>query len=254
MNLNDITRKLIDDSLNNLHTALPAKINKYDPEKMRAEVTLLNKKKLEGESVEIPPIIEVPVAHFNAGPFVIRPPYKKDDTVQVLFNEKALDKLLISGKPEKVKYTRKHSFDDAVVIQGLKTEQEDDLPAEELESLYIANLDKNVKLFINPDGTFRIANDEKKTEIVIESDGVMRLKDISNGTELKFDISTGDAIFTLATKLLLGSSGASEGVPLGNSLKDWLDNHTHGGVATGGGTTSKPSSTSPSPSSKVLVE
>lgn len=245
-------KKILDQELNELHVALPAKIENYDPKKMIAEVTLLSKKKLGDKEVTIPKIIEAPVAHFNAGPFVIRPPYKKDDIVQVLFNERALDKLLITGEPESVKYKRKHSFDDAVIIKGLKKEQEDDLPEEELESLYICNLDKNVKLFINPDGTFRIANDEKQVEIVIESDGIIRIKDMGNGTELKFDVSSGDAIFTLATKLLLGSSGASEGVPLGNQLKSWLDNHTHPGDS--GGTTGAPNSSSPSPSTKVFVE
>ena len=250
-----LMKKLIDQELKELHVALPAKIENYDAKKMIAEVTLLSKKKLSGEEVTIPKIIEVSVAHFNAGPFIIRPPYKKGDTVQVLFNERALDKLLITGNPESIQYKRKHSFDDAVVVKGIKVEQEADLPDEELESLYISNLDKKVKLYINPDGTFRIANDQDniQVEVVIEKDGVIRIADNKNGTELKFDINNaGDAIFKLANKLFLGSSVASEAAALGTSLKSWLDRHTHPGDS--GGTTSPPNSPSPDPSSKVFLE
>jgi len=246
---------MVENKIGEIHTALPGKILEYDHQTMIAKIQLLNKKELEGEFVKIPPIVEVPVMHWNFGNFIVRPGYKKDDVVQVLFNERALDKILMTGGAEKVNFTRKHSYDDAVVVGGLKAEQESDLPSEEAESYYICNTDKDVKMYFNPDGTVRIANDDKQVEIVVESDGVIRIADNNNGTELKFDInSAGDAIFTLASNLFLGSSGASEGVPLGNTLKDWMDNHTHSGVVAGGGSTGKPNSSSPSPSEKVFVE
>lgn len=282
MKASKLIKKIVNKKISEIHVALPAKIESYNPEKMIASVTLLAKNELEGESVTIPPVVEVPVKHENFGPFIIRPGYKKGDVVQVIFNERALDKLLITGDPEEVEYKRRHSLDDAVVIGGLKTEQEDDLPAEEPESLYICNLDKDAKITMNPDGTLRIANDDSdvlteiilgkgtdsdgyikisKTindnsiEFVIQDNGVARITDNQNGTELKFDINnSGDAIFNLANKLFLGSSSASEGVPLGDTLQEWLDNHRHSGVSTGGGISGPPDSSSPDPSSKVMVE
>ncbi|WP_163538310.1 phage baseplate assembly protein V [Gracilibacillus sp. YIM 98692] len=59
-----------------------------------------------------------------------------------------------------------------------------------------------------------------------------------------------------ADEVLLGTN-ASEGVPLGNQLKQWLDNHTHDYSwtdAAGNDQTSKPNSPSPSVSEKVKVE
>ena len=253
MELNKIIRKIVDDKISGIHTCLPGKIESYDPLKMRAKVTLLAKKELAGEMVNIPPIVEVPVALLKAGPFIIRQPFQKGDPVLVVFGEKAIDKLLITGNPEDPQLKREHSYDDAIVIGGLQLEQDPDLPNEELNSLYIANTDKDVKLFINPDGTFRLANDAKQFEIVIESNGICRIKDMKNGTELKFDTAlTGDVIFTLANKLFLGSAIASEGAALGTSLKAWLDGHTHPGGS--GGTTGAPTSASTPPSSKVMVE
>jgi phage baseplate assembly protein gpV len=58
-----------------------------------------------------------------------------------------------------------------------------------------------------------------------------------------------------ANEILLGD-GATEGTPLGKTLKEWLDNHTHeySWTDTGGsGTTGKPSP-SPQPSTVVKVK
>lgn len=58
-------------------------------------------------------------------------------------------------------------------------------------------------------------------------------------------------------EILLGSDSAAEGVPLGNQLKDWLDNHTHDyswSDSAGSGSTSSPTSTSPAVSEKVKIE
>ena len=65
---------LMDLELEDLHTAAPATIEKYDPQRMVAEITLLYKNK---EGKPLPPIIEVPVALLKSGPFIMRPPYKK---------------------------------------------------------------------------------------------------------------------------------------------------------------------------------
>lgn len=73
--------------------------------------------------------------------------------------------------------------------------------------------------------------------------------------------------FSVTATMRLGSDSASEGVPLGDSLKSWLDGHTHmagtnltapsgGGTVTGftGPPGAASPDTSPDPSSKVKVE
>lgn len=58
--------------------------------------------------------------------------------------------------------------------------------------------------------------------------------------------NNGDVVIESNTQIKLGEN-ATESVPLGDVLKTWLDNHTHGGGAS-------PDTSSPSPSSKVVVE
>jgi|GEM_PF-1618599 hypothetical protein len=158
-----LMKKLIDQELKELHVALPAKIENYDPETMIAEITLLSKKILNDEEVTIPKIIEVPVGHLNAGPFVIRPPYQKGDVVQVLFNERALDKLLITGDPESVKYKRKHAFDDAVVIKGLKAEQENKLNSNYGQDLLFENQEADSRIVMKVNGDLLIKTNGETT-------------------------------------------------------------------------------------------
>ncbi|QTL96568.1 hypothetical protein GM661_00575 [Iocasia frigidifontis] len=155
MELNKIIRKVIDDKLDKLNVALPARILKYDSSKLRGNIELLAKKELNGEQVTYPPILEVPVSSIRAGTFVIIPPYQKGDVVQVLFNQKALDKLLITGEPEEVQYKRSFSLDDAVIIGGLQVEQADDLPNVG-ENLYIGSQDGETNIEITPGGEINI--------------------------------------------------------------------------------------------------
>lgn len=222
MRASELIKGLIEQELEELHVALPAKIEEYDPKKLRAKVTLLAKKNLEGEEVIVPPILECPVRVLKAGPFIIRPPYVPGDIVQVLFNERALDKILITGEPESLEYTRRHSLDDAVVIGGIRVEQQDETPADtpdkELESLYLANVETNSRVFINTKGDIIANNEENKIEMLKEGD-------INITTTNKVNITCKEANVKSGS-INLGNS-ATEQLVLGNTFAKVFENHTH---------------------------
>ena len=154
-----------------------------------------------------PLLIEVPVSFIKAGPFVIRPPYKKGDIVLVVFADEDIDNVLLSGSVSEPNSTRKHSLDDAIIVGGIMPFTQT-LPNEHIEDLVIAKDDFTTKIVVKEDG-----------EIIIQGG-----------------------------KVYLGSEDAEEGIPLGNALKQWLDNHTH---PYDGGETQSPSSPSPEPSRVV---
>lgn len=79
-------------------------------------------------------------------------------------------------------------------------------------------------------GDLVITNDDLSTKLVLKEDGEIIIK---------------------ASKVLLGDDEASEGVPLGNALKSWLDGHTHSYTWSsegGSGNTGGPNGASPGPS------
>jgi hypothetical protein len=80
---------------------------------------------------------------------------------------------------------------------------------------------------------------------VHSEDLVITRKDFSSKIVLK---ANNDVVIHTDAKVLLGDENAVEGVPLGDTLKEWLDNHTH---PTPAGESSPPSSVSPIPSKKV---
>lgn len=110
-------------------------------------------------------------------------------------------------------------MDDAVIIGGINlfTEPLEGIPAEHDEDLVIAH-----KSF--------------KSRIIMRKDGAIIADTDSN--------------------IYLGKD-AEEGIPLGDQLKAWLDNHTHSYTWTdsgGSGETSVPKSPSPAPSEKVRIK
>ena len=185
MTMEDFWNRMFNDAISQVHTALPARILTFDAENMRAKIELLLK---DEDGDVIPPILNCPVGFLNAGGFIIRPPFEKGDTVQVLFNEKAIDKLIISGKAESVDSKRVFSLDDATIVTGLKMQSTAKLPSENTGDLLISNTEVNSKIILKKNG-----------DIVIESDG----------------------------SVFLGSESATEGAALGNQLKTWLDAHVH---------------------------
>ena len=226
MNLNDITRKLIDDAISDIHTALPAKINKYDAVKMRAEITLLNKNELEGELKDIPPVIEVPVGFLKAGPFVIRPPYEKGDPVVVVFSEKAIDKLLVSGKPENPKYKRRHSIDDAIIVNSLQTENNVDLNSDYTEDLLLENQEADSRIVMKSNG-----------DLLIETNGNTDVSVTGNSTistEGSTTVNSGSPVTVNAPNTTVnGTVDLAGGGPPVARVGDAIETYVSGGSSAG---------------------
>ncbi len=142
---------MIEQELADLHTATPARIDSFDPERMTATVTILYKV----SGVTLPPVIEVPVACMKAGPFVIRPPYAVGDIVLVIFTERALDYIL-SLTPQEVQCKGRHRIDDAVIVSGLKIDSQENLQNSFAEDLLIVNIQTNDYVVLKKTGGIEV--------------------------------------------------------------------------------------------------
>lgn len=159
--LNNLTGNLTND----LKSCMLGRIEKYDAEKMKAEVLpLVREQTKSGETEELQLLIEVPVALLKAGPFVIRPPYKVGDIVVIAFADSDIDNALLTGEVSDPNSKRKHSLDDAIIISGIMPFTQS-LPSEHAEDLIIANDDFSSKIVFKADGGILIKSDK---EIKIE--------------------------------------------------------------------------------------
>ncbi|KAB8139259.1 hypothetical protein F9U64_01145 [Gracilibacillus oryzae] len=86
-----------------------------------------------------------------------------------------------------------------------------------------------------------------------ENDLIIAKKDFTSKVVIK---ESGEVVIESDSNIYLGEN-ATEGVPLGDQLKQWLDSHTHAYTWSdpgGNGVTSPPLNQSPAPSKKVKTE
>ncbi len=151
----DFFNKLSGSLVNEINSCMLGRIETFDASKMKANVVPLVKNK-DGNK---PMLIEVPVSFIKAGPFLIRPPYKKGDIVLVVFADEDIDNVLLSGNVSEPNSTRKHSLDDAIVVGGVMPFT-NTLPGEHGEDLVIGKDDFTAKIVIKEDGEILIESDK----------------------------------------------------------------------------------------------
>mgnify|MGYP001265994285 CR=1 FL=1 len=221
MRIHELVSKILDQALDDVHTALPAKVERFDPTTLRGEVLPLIKRQVtkDGELEPLPPILDVPFWMPKAGPFVLRLPVRRGDVVLLVFSERALDYILTDGRPQDPQFRRRHALDDAIAIPGLLYRSEGTLPGDHA--------------------------------------GDVALFDRATGNKIVLKASGDCVIHVPAGRIYLADEGADEAAARGTSLKEWLDNHQHPYSWTpgaGSDTTGPPTEPSPEPRKKVFLK
>ena len=112
---------LIDNVMVNVHTSIPAIVQSYNPTKKTVDVIPAIKKiAITGEAIELPVLSDIPVAYYQTNKFLFSFPLEKGDTVQLIFNERSIDKWRKSGEIETPDDYRKFDLSDAVAYPTLK--------------------------------------------------------------------------------------------------------------------------------------
>jgi len=103
-----------------IHTCLPGRVEKYEYKTQKAEVKPLIKKKfLNGDSLDIPVIPNVPVVFPRTKKAGFTFPLNKGDGVLLVFSERSLERWLSSGDDVEPGDPRKFDLTDAIAIPGL---------------------------------------------------------------------------------------------------------------------------------------
>lgn len=179
--LEKILQDAIRAELLNVHTCLPAKIEKYEASTQKANVQVLLKRKYEAESeaINLPVINSVPVQwpSANQGKAYIHLPLKVGDLGIVVFSERSIDIWLTGdpGKPDDVVDAKGKIFDpldprifdlsDAIFIPGV-------LPfVHSLQNVSADNLvvqNDKFRIEIAPDGTISFAGVSEELVTIID--------------------------------------------------------------------------------------
>lgn len=154
----------------NLYTALPAVVEKYNSDKQTVDVTpTLNMTTNKGQELPWATLRDVQVMFPSAGGGLLSFPVKKGDTVLLVFSKNSLDAWKNgSGNPVKLNSKRSHSASDAIAIVGLYTTQTnlspnpDDVELKFNDNSIILKEDGNIEIKTN--STIKIQNNS--TELI----------------------------------------------------------------------------------------
>lgn len=172
-----------------MHTSMPATIVSFDPVTQLANVQPAIKTLLtNGESIELPPIIKVPISTLKSSQFCITLPVNQGDECLLVFCEKSLDKWKKDGAGFEAMHSRSHSLSDAIAFCSIYS-QPNVIQNYDNENLCIRTLDSDISIKLNNDKSLQIkANNDTITlsnnNINIESSESIKLN-VNNGSSIE---------------------------------------------------------------------
>lgn len=102
-----------------MHTSMPAQVISYDSGRNTVEVQpVLKRKREDGESYSIAPIVEVPVCFYRAGGYAVTVKPQAGDYCVLVFQERSIDLWKRTGGIVDPRKPRKFSLTDAVAVFG----------------------------------------------------------------------------------------------------------------------------------------
>lgn len=116
----EVINNSIDAKLLEIFTALPAKVVRVDVKKGMCDAQpVLKRKYADGTVVELPVIVNIPIASYRAGQAYITLPLKVGDFVMLHFSQRSLDIWLSKGGTVDPLDPRHHHISDAVAYLGV---------------------------------------------------------------------------------------------------------------------------------------
>lgn len=220
-NEEEALKVMTENYIQNARVAIPAIIVQFDPQKQTASVQPAIKDTLQGQSVALPELSDVPVQFPRAGGYSLTFPVKAGDECLLVFSDMCIDGWWQSGGVQNQAEKRRHDLSDACAILGITS---------------IPKALKNVCM----EGV-QLRNDSGTDYIQISEQGILlKSKNIRiEGTTDIVGVTTinGSHIGTDGTSIIKGNVNITGDAVIGGIS---FAGHTHGGVETGGSSTQTP--------------
>lgn len=139
LNFRQILDLIIEEHTDDLHVAIPACVESYDPTKQTISARPAVRRNFgrlgERVSDQLPVLTRVPVVYPQGGGFAMTWPLSPGDFVLLVFSERSLDEWIAQGGADSIpRANRTHHITDAVAIAGLSS------PASPLQSASATDL------------------------------------------------------------------------------------------------------------------
>lgn len=165
--LAEVIEAAIESSLIDVHTALPGKVQAYDPTTQTATIELQIKRtlpKADGTyTIEDLPLLEnVPVQFTRTAAFALTVPLAAGDQGLVVFSEMSLDQWRSKGTNTSPGDIGRHTLTGGVFLPGLSPNAKALKTAAHASNLVIGLDDDNAQIHVTPSGSVLIGADATK--------------------------------------------------------------------------------------------
>lgn len=221
-----------------LHVCLPGRVERYDHTQQRADVVpLLRERYADGQVTEAQVITNVPIVFPRSGGASLTMPVNRGDGVMLHFTDRSLDEWLGNGGTVTPSDPRSHDLSDCIAVPGLYSFS-DQSPQDNNSDTLLQFEGSQVRL--TGGGDIEISTGGNVTvnaggsAEVTASDATVNADTVVNGNVLINGSLTwtGTATGADGGPAQFGSDVESNGIS--------LNNHTHGGVEPGSGSTGGP--------------
>lgn len=163
--LETVIQTAIDSALKEVHTMLPAVVQSFDPATQTIEAQPTIQRKISGELVDLPLLIDVPIRYMKSSKYSISFPIEIGDHVFIVFAERSIDTWLLSGEIQAPGDIRRHSLSDAFAIPMMYAQTEV-IPSFDSSNMVIKANNGTSKITISDSGNVDI---ETTSDTTIES-------------------------------------------------------------------------------------
>jgi len=153
----DIIKKAIENRIAQVHTSLPARINKINLTNRTVDVQPLIRSKIDGKYKNLPIISNVPIMFLRTSVALISIPINKDDTGTLFFSESSIKNWQLSGEIQDPEDDRKHHLTDCYFMPSIMYDGKGLAINSSLQIIL-----KNGKVIIGDDGKIEIEGPEIK--------------------------------------------------------------------------------------------
>lgn len=119
ISLESVIKTAINSALLEVHTCLPAVVTRFDADNQLIDCQITIKRKMSGEQVLLPLLVNVPVRYPKSTSFSITFPLEVNDHVMLIFCERSIDTWLTHGDIQDPFDVRKFELSDAFAIPAM---------------------------------------------------------------------------------------------------------------------------------------
>lgn len=217
-NLESVIKTAIDAELKEVHTCLPAVVDKVDMSTQLVDAQITIKRKLADELVLLPLLVDVPIRYPRSNVFSITFPIEVGDHVMVIFCERSIDTWLTQGGIQDPYDIRKFHLSDAFAIPMMYP-QTNVIPSFDASNLEIKTNSGDTKIIVK-------ASEDVEITTTGEIKGQCDTADITATTSV--DVTT--PICTITGDLRVSGKITSPTIEADTSLKvaaKEMNGHTH---------------------------